>query len=494
MWRTAFRLARTDLGRRRKRVGLVLAGFVTMAALLVVGADGLSDDGSGLARKSAAGRPLNVLFIILDTTPAARMSLYGYHRPTTPFVDSLAGQGVYFTNAHSQASATPGSTWSFMTGRYPYKFRVRQDRDTTLARVFRENGYATGGFVENPWIASRFGFQQGFDVYEYFEWKKAQRGKYEDIYFRTEGSSEDLTETAAEWVDQNADRPWFCYVHLMRPHTPYIAPEPFRLLAADDVPELAIMGERELAQREKEIILKSRHPGYVPPENDLALVSGMYDGNLAYVDELVRRLHDELDREGHLDNTLIIVASDHGEAFGEHGQMMHDNVPYEEVVHVPLVMRFPVAHGRNCGPIDGYVELLDLMPTILDAAGLPAPDGIQGASLIPMIDGRGDPVHKVFGFSHNVKTRSVAVRMGDMKLIAHTDRQTAEPQRYELYNLLHDPHEREAATHPERIPREMIARLRWYLDTRERSIFDAAARPGELDAETMAEVEALGYL
>lgn len=292
----------------------------------------------------------NVLLISLDTLRADRLGTYGYAKPTSPTIDHvLAAQGTVFARAFSAFPSTAGSHMTMLTSLDPCAHGVRNVSDPplrpdarTLAELLREAGYATAAFTEDGQITTRLGFPRGFDVW--VERHALEHAQAASTFRR-----------AREWIRAHRRDPWFAFVHTYEVHEPYAPPPGYReMLTAEDAP------------------------------------SARYDGEIRYTDDLLAVLLDKLRRAGALAHTLVIVTSDHGEQFGEHGLHGHGNSLYDVLLHVPLVLWGPglVPAGRR---VTRAVGLVDLVPTVTDLLGLPPPPLTQGRSLVPLLEGRALP-------------------------------------------------------------------------------------------------------
>lgn len=342
--------------------------------------------GLGLAKQSAIARadtPPNVIFIIVDALRADHVSAYGYERPTTPNLDTLMGSGVRFAEATSPSSWTFPSNVAMLTGRTPQRIRmddwgsysaVVPQEESLLAEVMKSGGYRTAGFITNYYLDPKFGFARGFDHYQRMDNKQLDRPRL----------AGDLNKVVFDWLDADepasGDQPLYLFVYYYDPHSWYDPPPPYDALYQPDCPsELTPAsyghGERVIAGED------------VLSECDVEHLLAFYDGEITYwdfhIDQLLKRLGDD----GLLTNALIVLTSDHGQMFGEHGKWSHRNSLYEEVLRVPLFIRFPgVAQAGLV--VDTPVSTIDLMPTILDLIDLPTPEGLDGESLRPYLEGQ----------------------------------------------------------------------------------------------------------
>lgn len=378
--------------------------------------------------------PKNLLLIVLDTAAAKHFKLWGYPRETTPFLSEFAKQGHVFLNAHSQAPSTLPSTWSYTLGLYPLppprgrmylSLRIRRS-DYTIADAFKNSGFATAGFSENPFITPDTGFGKGFDVFETFNavtpsstWNKIDQG-------RNPQATENLFRRAEEWIDSVDESPWFCYLHVLRPHSPYISPDRF-MRAFYNAPRVDLIG----AQPDGEPSMRKEL---------MDLTVDQYDGNLAYADDFVSQIVSKLKANGILDDTVVVITSDHGEAFMEHGAQGHGRLLFEELLHVPLIIVAPEAIGFVQGSTDTLIELIDLFPTFVEMFRLDLKGTMHGRSLVPDLLGR-----KISGdrylIAQNMRARQLSVRKNDLKIIFNLspDRRTFTP--YALFNIAQDPYE-----------------------------------------------------
>jgi arylsulfatase A-like enzyme len=345
----------------------------------------------------------NVLLIVMDTQRAASMSLHGYARPTSPRLDRFAQSGVVFDRAIAPSSWTLPAHATMFTGRYPHQLSAswREPLDTlhpTLAEKLTERGFLTGGFVANGFYCGfEYGLDRGFLHYEDYEpsleeWLISssvgrQLGKSATIR-RMLGAYDIIARPVADrlnarflrWIDRDPGRPFFAFLNYFDVHHAYLPPAPY-----DDL--YGTKADRPFAS----FTFGHRFSG-IPRDGWDKLTprqgraeQDAYDGAVAYLDNRLGMLFEELERRGVLDRTLVIVTSDHGEQFGEHGLFDHGNSVYIQAIHVPLIMRLPgqvPAGVRVAEP----VTLRDLPATILGLTGAPDPS-IPGMSLAELWQG-----------------------------------------------------------------------------------------------------------
>ncbi len=304
-----------------------------------------------VASALAATTPPNIVLITLDTTRADRMGFLGSKRGLTPNLDAFAKQSAVFTHAYSQAPLTPTSHATILTGTYPQfhqvnDFRVPLAKDLPYAPdILRGHGYHTAAFVGSivldPTPAYAPGFDRGFDTYDAdFHYE----GPGENHYKTVERRGGEVVAHALAWLNGHSQGPFFMWVHLYDPHDPYDPPEPYKTRYAKEP----------------------------------------YDGEIAYMDSVVGKLFDELKARGLYDGALIAVMADHGESLGAHGEDTHGVFLYDETIHVPLVIKLP--HEGEAGErIENRVELVDVLPTLLQEVGVAVPAEVQGKSLLGLI-------------------------------------------------------------------------------------------------------------
>jgi len=437
----------------------------------------------------------NVLLVSIDTLRADHVGSHGYRRETTPHLDELAREGVRFTQAFTTASWTLPAHMSIMTSRYPHQHGVQStkqrldDAIPTLAQLFRDSGYQTGAIVSWFFVGKRYGFDRGFESFEELLPRRhslagARRG-------------EQVVDAALAWLEaRDSRRPFFLFVHLFDPHLNYDPPEPYAKLFGGDSP---IPDAGRYERLRPYIQGLQREPRRIPAA-ELEQVVALYDGEVRYADDQLGRLLAALASREQADRTVVLVTSDHGEELDDHGSMEgHQWTLYDEVLHVPLILRTP--DGPRGRTVDALVEILDIAPTLLALAGIDPPPDFRGRSLLPWLADRepGSKDRLVYSQIERFNSRS-AVR-GDCYKLIHTRARgksasgTPNPERFELYDLRSDPGERENlyAARP-----ELVASLRAALAHWESDGF-AGERPSDLpepafSEEERAQLERLGYL
>jgi arylsulfatase A-like enzyme len=440
------------------------------------------------ARVPTAERP-DVLLLLVDALRPDHLGAYGYGRETSPAIDSLAADGILFREAIAQSTFTKSSVASLLTGRFPYQHGVywgsRTDdpelpgavtsdllpaEERTLAEALRPAGYLTAAWVQNSHLRDFMGFAQGFVEY------RDQQGGIERIHRRF-----------LRWLrGAGGHYPWFAYLHYIDLHDPYLPEPPYDAMFGRHAPvyegiDLAEWGAYLEAVRQGREDLSAA---------EVAQLEAYYDGQIRWVDDSVARLLEALRREDRYEDALIVLTSDHGDAFYEHGFISHSTTPYEELVRVPLIVKLP--GNRHAGTeVAAQVRLVDVMPTVLDLLGLPVPPDVAGCSLRPLWAGGGEAgrppgcAEAVIEIAEERAYPVVAIRAGGFKYIHH------EHAGDEVYDLATDPGETRNLLGAGR-PQEAALR--------ERALEVVAARQAlsgeriELDEKTIRELKALGYL
>ncbi len=491
---TGRRLGRT----LRARCGLALA---LLAAVTLLG-----------CRSEPVPRPPDIVLISIDTLRADHVGAWGYPKPTTPFLDSLARRGIRFQNAFAPASWTLPSHMSLFTGCYPQSHGVEQDRFAlpaalaTFPEVLKAHGYHTTAFITWTYLKSAFGFGRGFDEYH----ELLPPPDLQDSATHAATRAGEVVDRVAEWLDAWLDAwldesidgapasPFFLFVHLFDPHMSYEPP-----LETARIFDPALANDDDGSYERLSAYIAGLHAQPVVPDPGLVeRATALYDGEIRYVDDQLRRLFAALEAAGRLTNTLVVVVSDHGEELADHGSMEgHQWTLYDEVLRVPLLIVPPpsgVGAGAAVGRAEGrIVELTDVAPTILDLAGLPPLPHAEGRSLRPLIDGSATAWPE-FALSQIRRfNKKVAVRTPKYKLIYTEDtggNVFGIPIRpgFELYDLEHDPGEQvDIFDADSPIAKDLAARMQERLASRQH--FATAPGP-ELSAEERERLRALGYV
>ena len=387
-----------------------------------------------LTTQAPENRP-NVLIYMIDTLRADHSSAYGYARDTTPYLKKLGSQGFVFEDCQVQAPWTKPSVASLLTSLYSFTHGIINDYDTipkgaaTLAEQLRAAGYVTAGIVANPFAGRISGLQRGFDYLS--EWAVIQRNRNDKEDRGTDSAA--INKIAFPWLEQHRDEPFFLYAHTTDPHAPYRPPAGFEEKFANpaDTPEFDRDYKKLRAQGQygggTVISPAGCKRSGVNPDRFIHRAIDRYDGEILHNDWSLEQLIGKLKQLGILDNTLIVVVSDHGEEFWEHGWTAHGQSLYQELTHGVFVMWNPklIPTPRR---ITDPVQLIDVMPTILDLVGIKIPDLVEGQSLAAFAKGqpfqRRGPVMTsryasphAHGFVPENGTNTVALLDGNWKLL-----------------------------------------------------------------------------
>jgi len=444
------------------------------------------------AAGASPGPPRNVVLISLDSLRADHVGAYGYRRDTTPSFDRFSRQGVLFRNAISTSSWTLPTHLTMFTGLSQLSHGVVVDTRVlarsvrTLGEIFHDAGYATAGFVSGPYLGGHYGYDRGMDSYVDLS---AHWGKGTEA--RSAVLSPQINEKALAWLDQPRTQPFFLFLHYFDIHYDFVAPPPYDTLFDPDYG--GTMDGRFFIER-SEVNAKMN-------KRDLEHIVALYDGEIRFTDEHLGRVLDRLQTRGLLDSSVVMIVADHGEEFFEHGNKGHHRTVYDEVLRIPVALRLP--GGEYAGEaVDSQVSLIDVFPTLLDAAGLGIPPGAEGESLLARVHGqatRRDAVYSDFYDKRGLNLQ-VARRTPTAKTIQHFNRIT-HPRRgsLEYYDLAGDPAERDdrGNRHPVEL-RASIELMTAWLDQQWRAHRRVEAEAGgnasiEIDEETKKRLESLGY-
>lgn len=462
----------------------------------------------------------NVILVSIDTLRADHLRCYGYERETSPFLDSLARDGIRFHDAIVQANWTLPSHVSMLTSLYPAVHGVQRETDkmgpalNTMAEILKKAGYSTAAFTDGGVMSADFGFGQGFDLYD------------------DHSKGRDKNRRALYWIKEQGKGPFFLFYHTYDAHFPYVHhPKPRTLMSEAEMKSLAARinaGNYALTDEEFEKAVlswctvkgfyrmiapstldkfkpemrkffKERWPRMASFDESLRYLVDAYDGGIGYFDSRLKGLWGLMCEAGVDKNTVLIVTSDHGESFLEHGDLGHPELLYDEIARVPMIIVGPMLPRKGV-TVGRQVMSIDILPTVLDLLKLKPDPHLQGESLMPLIGGT-DSGGRRPAYSDALEID--AVRTGGWKFIQKAKGGTGgkptlatAPQ---LFNLEKDPAEKTDLSNQDAPTREMLEKqLREWRAENERLNsqlgLDKAAEKVTLDKKTVDELRALGYL
>ncbi len=407
-----------------------------------------------IGQSGEKSEPLNIIIITIDTLRADRLGCYGYRTIKTPQIDSLAKEGVLFEKAFTPVPTTLPSHASIFTGTYPGTHGIKNngtfalsDTADTLAEGLKEKGYSTAAFVSSFVLDSRFGLDQGFDLYNDDLVTNVQTVSLR----KKERRAETVTQAAIQWLNTKKEKtPFFLWMHYFDPHQKYDPPSPY--------------GE--------------------------IYVDCPYDGEIAYTDSWIGVLVNKLKEMKIFENSLLILAGDHGEGLGDHQEDTHGVFLYDTTLHVPLIFRYPGRLPKNCR-IDSLVRLIDIAPTVMALAGYKNPSPMQGVNLCPLMEGK----KKDLQLTLYCETEYPKFTYGWSPLEGLRTQKwkyIKAPQN-ELYNLIKDPKEKKNTFNKNKKGQKKWEKRLAQLQKEFASSTDHA-QSVELDQATRDRLKSLGYI
>lgn len=425
---------------------------------------------------------LNLVIITIDTLRADHLGLYGYYRNTSPVIDRFARDAFVFENCLTPIATTLPAHLSLFTSTYPLEHGTlanighggrRFDRAAALrlfAEAARDKGYRTGAFVSAPPVSSRTGISAGFDVFD----ENPNGGR----------SSAVTVVRAMTWLHSRKPEPFFLWMHIFDPHSPYNPPKKFRPLFRADDEQRARLDERGIsadAVRGEDF------------EGDPGKLHNRYDGEVRFADESVGKLLDKIRAMGYMERTAVMITADHGESLGEHDQVGHGYV-WREQLHVPLIVKIPGRIGRR---VETPMSLVDALPTFLPLTeDLDWSDFLAQSSGADVLSKSYDPI-EVYG-QRTARARKdlsdigFSFTDGRLKLLQYGK------NKHLLYDWSVDPFERnDIARKNRKIVRALREKLRERIagyDERRHELGVADEAEGEEDPELMKRLRALGYV
>jgi arylsulfatase A-like enzyme len=493
--------------------------------------------GCGGGSGSAGQDPPNILLISLDTLRADRLHCYGHDPEISPAVDALASGGALFENVYAQSPWTLPSHVSMMSSLYPSRHGVNlknrkiPDKIRLLSEILKSEGYVTASFNGASFVSAKFGFGRGFDLYE-------------EIPIR-DGNVETIVTRFLGWLEKNRDRKFFVFLHTYETHRPLSPPAAYRkkyvpmeaierpwsrrilnkilndealsvqeygFLTAlrfcreEETIRAWIQSEEETKGRLSDGEIKNILSKVLDEEQEAAssvmdhwrearydspvyrYLMQNYDAEIRFTDHQIGRLVESLRALGLEENTLIILTSDHGEEFAEHGNLGHGKTCYEETLRVPLILSWPgrLPQGVRIG---SKAALIDLAPTILSLAGIRNPGHFDGLSLVPMIHGRPGKSRMIFSETifEGASDRQVTAIDGEWK--CHYNRQGRRPD--ELYHLGRDPGETVNLADEEP---DILRRMKKSMDAYMEIVPEAGVEEVVQSGEIRKQLRRLGYI
>jgi len=426
----------------------------------------------------------NVVLVLIDTVRADKLHpINPRTHVRTPGLNAYVSNVVVLDNARSQENWTKPSVATLLSSLMPWEHNTVTG-DAVLPRsvqilpeLLRKKGFHTGAFIANGYVSDKFGFKQGWSTYRNY----IREGRRTPAQY--------VAADVLKWLENRPqDKPFFLYVHTIDPHVPYKPPRKF-LEMYDDRPYGGVVDFRRTASLLEKIKVGSLRL----KTRDKERLEALYDAEITYHDIHLASILQELDRQGLADNTMVVITSDHGEEFWDHGSVGHGHSVFDELLHVPLIIRIP-GLTKNGTHITDAVGLVDVMPTILDALGYPIPEELAGHSLMPLIrdEDRGAPRISVAGFMQGWRTLNV----GRYKLIHRTASQMT------LYDLNSDPDEKHDIAEQQPVTlRYLRGLLGLALESTSNTAQDKQRKPTShtrqktfIDPKTKAQLRALGYV
>jgi len=397
----------------------------------------------------------NVVLITVDTLRADHLGCYGYKQIKTPNIDELAADGSRFERAFTVVPVTLPSHTAMLTGTYPmlsgmhdFSANKLSAAQPTMASVLKQSGYSTGAVVAAAVLDSRFGLNQGFDFYyDHFDFSRLNESNLDEM----ERPANVVADVTLDWLNKNWQKKFFLWMHLYDPHFPYTPPEPFRT---------------DYAGR-------------------------LYDGEIAFADEQIGRVIRTLKEKGIYKNTIIVLAGDHGEGLGDHGEKTHGFFIYNSTMHVPLIVRVPDGSGSRT--ISEPVSLVDVMPTILNAVGVETPQQVQGKSLLARIRGSNpEPVARDRSVYGETFLPRIHFNWSELRAAENSKYHFIDAPKPELYDVTSDPQElHNLLSEKKAVGEEMRAKLVGLI--REYSAGKELAEKTGLDPALVERLKSLGY-
>lgn len=477
---------------------VIKTAFVLASLLLILNLWLIADN-----KINAQNRP-NIIWFLIDALRADHVGCYGYGKDTTPFIDKFAAASIIFKNAISQESYTQASAPSYFTSTYSPIHNVLYDRPDidildskflTLAEILKNENYNTAAFVFNPHLKAKFNFGQGFALYD------DNKNGFDSSLPKYEGfeTARKIYEKTEQYLRKNKKRPLFLYLHYRDVHMPYAPPPPYHKLfiPPDITPIIDIIYKEKISSTRQ----------------NADLLISQYDGEIRYTNDYIEKTLKMMENYNiNLNNSIIIITADHGEDFFDYhpedlgGGSDHGRTLYMEQIRVPLIISLPVVGYAKTRTIDSFVELTDIVPTILEVLNIDYKKygQFQGKSLIQLIKGT-DFDHRTI-YSGGNYDRAVVIEDGykyytydnNIKHMKGNKYSIRPPKNYnytfkeELYNIVTDPKETKNLINYEK---DIALRLKEKLqELKESFLVKNKNKSVKLDNHTKEELMSLGYL
>ncbi|MBW1823105.1 MAG: sulfatase [Deltaproteobacteria bacterium] len=417
----------------------------------------------------------NLILVSIDTLRADHLGCYGYDRPTSPTLDRLASEGMLFECAYATSPWTLPSHGTMLTGFYPGRIGLNSEDSTlpteleTLAMVLSKHSFSTAAVVNSFFVSEKYGFNRGFDYFCFVPENHAPIG-----------AAPIIIKQAMQWVQQHKNEQFFLFLHFYDVHANYSTLPQYEEQFVGPYNGVA---DGTLAQ-----LIEFRKGTLSLDKADVKHFADLYDAEIRQLDDQLKRLLGFLQQEALLEKSFMIITSDHGEEFLDHGGILHGRTQYQELIHIPLIIRGPgIPPSRR---FKGIVSLLDMVPTVLSLLGISSPSGLEGLDLSPLWQDNRYKLPDRFIFSeadqYNVKNDiKRAVWHGKYKL--HYDLLT---KKLELYNLVNDPTERlNVASEYPSVGMVLLTKIKKFMMKITRDTQSVPLTPKEIE-----KLKSLGYL
>lgn len=429
----------------------------------------------------------NIILIGIDTCRKDHLSCLGYELDTTPYLKAFTKDSVLFSNAISQSPWTLPSFVSIFTSTYPSVHGARgkatEDKFYSLRKgvksgveILSSSGFKTKAYINGPYLAPGFGLSRGFDDYDYAHGSNSKIRR-----------SDATVDQAIHWIKENSDEKFFLFLHFFDPHLNYDPPRK-NLQRLMELSDFKYGGELKSPFSQ---LREVRNNKLSLSDEDWKFIRLLYAAEISAVDESCGRLFDYLKSAKLYDNSIVVVLSDHGEEFLDHGGFEHGHTMYDELLNVPLMIKMP-SNLRAGEIISLPVRLIDVIPTLLEVISIDIPESFQGRSLLQLIKkGRFKETWPAFSEETHWGEELKSVRDGNYKLISNHSFDA-----FELYNVFSDPREKVDLSNSEKEKTRMMRRtvIRWMRSNLSKAKQLGEENLGTLDKKTIENLRSLGYI